>query len=257
MKKWLLRILICACLLCCGCTTTGKDTVTQTSTIDALLAGVYDGHMSSGRLLEYGDFGLGTFDRLEGEMAVIDGIVYQVKADGRVYTPGPNIKTPFACVCRFNPDREFLLKQRVNYKGIEELVNRLVPNQNIFCAVRIRGKFAKMKTRSVPAQKKPYPPLAEVVKHQPIFHMENVSGTIVGFRCPPFVKGINVAGYHLHFISQDKKQGGHVLGFEMKEGKCDIDMCNKFLLILPERQGSFGRVDLSKDRSKELERVER
>jgi len=257
MKKWFLWILINACVFCSGCVTTGRDTVMQTSTIDALLAGVYDGHMSCSQLLEYGGFGLGTFDRLEGEMIVKDGIVYQIKADGKVYTPGPDIKTPFACVCRFSPDKSSSLDRGMNYKDLEELVNRLVPNQNIFCAVMIRGEFTKMKTRSVPAQKKPYPPLAEVVKHQPIFYMENISGTIIGFRCPPFVKGINIAGYHLHFISDDRKQGGHILSFELKHGKCEIDLCNKFLMILPEGEGAFGSTDLSRDRSEELDKVEK
>lgn len=232
-KKHSLCIAISVCLFCFGCSTAPKNTITQTSIIDALLAGQYDGNMSCRQLLKHGNFGLGTFDRLDGEMVIVDGTVYQVKADGKVYTPDTDIETPFACVCQFSSDKSFSLKKGMNFRGFEEFINKAVPNTNIFCAIKITGEFAQMKTRSVPAQKKPYPPLLEAIKNQPEFHMENVSGTIVGFRCPAYVKGINVPGCHLHFITSDHKQGGHVLSFEISKGKCDVDLCNQFFLILP------------------------
>jgi acetolactate decarboxylase len=86
--------------------------------------------------------------------------------------------------------------------------------------------------------------------------MNNIDGTIVGFRSPPFVKGINVGGYHFHFLSSDSLQGGHVLDFEFADGKCEIDKCNELLLILPEND-SLKDVDLSKDKTQELQKVEK
>ncbi len=257
MKKWFLYITLIIYLICSTNAIAEKNTVMQTSTIDAVLAGVYDGDMSCRELLKYGDFGIGTFDRLDGEMIMLNGTVYQIKADGEVYTPDIEIKTPFASVCEFNTDNSINLNRKMDYKELEGFIDKLVPNQNIFCAIKIEGDFSRMKTRSVPAQKKPYPPLAEVTKNQPEFHMKNVSGTIVGFRCPQFVKGINVPGYHLHFISNDFKQGGHVLGFEITGGKCDVDLCNQYFLVLPQDKEAFQNVDLSKDRSGELEEVEK
>jgi len=114
-----------------------------------------------------------------------------------------------------------------------------------------------MKTRSVPAQAKPYPPLTEVTKNQPIFDLENVTGTLVGFRAHEYVKGIGVPGYHWHFISDDLTSGGHVLEFSFDNGIVEIDVCNRFLLILPEDEGDFSRIDLSQDRSEELDEAER
>jgi acetolactate decarboxylase len=257
LKKYLIGIAIGIYLFCFGCSAPINNRITQTSTIDALLAGLYDGNISCRELLRYGDLGIGTFDRLEGEMIMMNGKIYQVKADGNVYTPDLNIKTPFASVCKFSADVTIPLSDGLDYDALEKLIDQSIPNQNLFYAIRIEGKFARMKTRSVPAQRKPYLPLAEVTKNQPEFSMENVSGTIVGFRCPPYVKGINVPGYHLHFISSDFKQGGHVLRFEITSGACDIDLVNQFLLILPEDQEAFKKMDLSKDRSKELEQVEK
>lgn len=252
MKKILF---VFALAFCGGCLTNQIDRITQTSTIDALLAGAYDGQITCKQLLNYGDFGIGTFDKLNGEMAVLNGRIYQIKSDGKVYRPAGNVKTPFATVCNFKPDNEFAI-QSADFKTVESIINEKVPNQNQFLAVQIKGQFKHIKVRSVPAQQKPYPPLAEVAKTQPVFEMNNISGTIVGFRTPPFVKGLNVPGCHLHFLSDDFTQGGHILDFEMVWGECKIDKCNEFLLILPKDDALKG-IDLSKDKTEELQKVEK
>ena len=255
VKKCILWVGIGICLLVSGCGRPARNTLFQTSTIDALLAGVYDADLSCSDLLKHGDFGIGTFDRVDGEMVVLEGTIYQVKGDGRVYKPDPNCKTPFAAMCYFNPEKSISIDTNADYKQIETLIDAAVPNQNLFYAVKIVGHFRSMKTRSVPAQKKPYPPLKEVTSNQPEFDMNNAFGTIVGFRCPPYVNGINVPGYHLHFISRDRTQGGHVLSFELTNGRCDVDIIDQFFLRLPDTK-DFAEVDLSKNRDKELRDVE-
>ncbi len=256
MKKWTLCISLGIWILVSGCGTPARNTLFQTSTIDALLAGVYDGDLSCGDLLKHGDFGIGTFDRVDGEMVVLEGTIYQVKGDGKVYEPDPNCRTPFATICHFNPEKTISIDTTTDYKRLQTLIDSAAANQNLFCAVRITGQFRSMKTRSVPAQKRPYLPLKEVTSHQPEFDMNNVFGTIVGFRCPPYVNGINVPGYHLHFISRDRNQGGHVLSFEMITGRCDIDILDQFFLRLPATK-DFADTDLSRDRNKELKDVEK
>ena len=190
-------------------------------------------------------------------MVVLDGTVYQVKADGTVSRPAATTRTPFAAVCAFRADQSCAIDKEMDFKGLEAFLDGRLPNTNVFYAIRITGTFSLMETRSVPPQAKPYPPLAEVTKTQPRFTMNDVSGTIVGFRCPPFVKGINVPGYHLHFISDDRTQGGHILALKIRSGRCDVDLCNRLLLILPEDQAALAGADLSKDRSGELEKVEK
>ena len=176
---------------------------------------MYDGSVSGNKLLIYGDLSIGTFDKLDGEMVVFNGTVYQVKADGKVYKPTNDFTTPFATVRFFNQETSFPLDAGLNFSTLEEKINKIASNQNIFCAFKFEADFESMKTRSVPAQKRPYPPLLQVTKNQPEFNYENVSGFIVGFRCPPYVKGINVPGYHLHFRSDDFTKGGHILDFEL------------------------------------------
>ena len=253
------RILLCLLfVLLVGCATQPRhDTITQVSTIDILLAGLYDGEMTLGEILKYGDFGIGTFDRLEGEMIVLDGTVYQVKADGSVHRPPAGMTTPFAAVSAFHGEKVVDLNQTLDFDGLCQLLDATVDDPHLFYAIKVTGRFSHMHTRSVPAQQKPYPPLIEVAKEQPEFKMSNVSGTIVGYRCPEYVQGINVPGYHLHFLSDDHTQGGHILGFELDEGRAEIDTLNRFTLVMPRNADGRQLLDLSRDRSTELESVER
>ncbi len=252
MKKGIVLIL----LLLVGCATPQRNTITQISTIDALLASAYDGQMTLDQLCKYGDLGIGTFDALDGELILLDHQVYQACADGTVKLMPTNATTPFASVVNFMPDLTPCLKNVLTEKTFQTAVDELAPNQNLFLAVRFDGYFTSMKVRSVSKQEKPYPPLAEVAQHQAVFEYIGVSGTILGFRCPSFVKGINVSGYHLHFISDDKTKGGHILDFTTIGGNLQLDTCNRFYMVLPEQE-QFAVLDLSKDRSTELEKVEK
>src|SRR5580698_4362033 len=78
--------------------------VYQTSTMGALLDGVYDGDVTIRELLRHGNFGLGTFNGLDGEMLVLDGVCYQLRGDGSARVADPDQRTPFAVVTWFDPD---------------------------------------------------------------------------------------------------------------------------------------------------------
>ncbi|MCK5739896.1 acetolactate decarboxylase, partial [bacterium] len=130
------------------------------------------------------------------------------------------------------------------------------PSLNRFYAIQVHGTFSFIKTRSVPRQTEPYPPLAEVAKTQPEFEYEQTTGTLAGFRCPAFVKGINVPGYHLHFLSDDHQTGGHVLAFTLAHGTVQLDETTDFQLRLPEG-AAFEQTDLTNDQTAALEKVEK
>jgi acetolactate decarboxylase len=252
MKSWIALILIALT----GCVSAPKNTLTQVSTIDALLAGAYDGQMTIDQLLKHGDLGIGTFDALEGEMIVLDHQVFQARADGTVERMPTNAATPFASVVYFEPDTRIYFEQAFTKETFQIYTDQAAPNQNLFLAVKLKGHFPLMKVRSVPKQEKPYPPLAEVAKRQAVFEYAGVSGTVLGFRCPAFVKGVNVPGWHLHFISDDKTQGGHILDFTTTGGELQLDVCDRFYMVLP-GQEQFAALDLAKDRTEELDRVEK
>lgn len=231
-----------------------RETLYQVSTIDALLAGVYDGQVTLAQLVRRGDLGLGTFDALDGEMVVLDGQVYQVRGDGTVHRPPPETLTPFAAVTFLDADWRAALPAGQTLAQLQQrLDQRLSPNH--FYALRVQGRFRAVKVRSVPRQAPPYRPLGEVAKEQAVFDLQEVSGTLVGFRAPRFAKGITVPGDHLHFLADDRQQGGHVLDFELIEGELVVDETPRLLVELPQGEG-FRAADLNQDRSTELRAVE-
>jgi len=190
-------------------------------------------------------------------MVAFDGKFYQVKADGIAYPVSDSLKTPFAAVTFFDVDHKEQLPQGMDYGHLQEFLDTILPTHNIFYAIKIEGSFSYMKTRSVPAQEKPYPPLVEVTKNQPIFEFNDVEGTVVGFRCPSYVSGVNVPGYHLHFLNQGREAGGHVLEFKITEAVVTVDYTSGFMMILPDERSNFYQLDLTPDKEEELEKAEK
>jgi len=234
-----------------------RNSVMQIGAIDALLAGTYDGQVACGTLTRQGDVGLGTFDRLDGEMIVLDGHIYQVRADGRVYSPPAGVTTPFAAVVKFRPTTTRELSGGISFREFQERLDALLPSTNVVCVFGLTGAFRRMKTRSVPAQLKPYLPLVEATRHQSVFELGRCRGTVVGFRMPDFVKGVNVPGCHAHFLTDNRRAGGHVLDFTLDEGKLELAVCSRIDLRLPTDAGALKNIDFSRDRKEELDKSEK
>jgi len=235
---------------------TSSNTLFQTSAINALLAGVYDGDTTFQELKQQGDFGLGTVNALDGEMIGLEGKFYQIKSDGIAYSIPESMKTPLAAVTFFKSDKLINLEGTMNYQKIQQLIDQKLPTKNYPYAIRIQGTFPYLKFRSVPKQKPPYRPLVDVVKDQSIFELRNVKGTLVGFRTPHYMQGVNISGYHLHFITQDRKTGGHLLDGQFQDAKVELDAMSDVKIVLP-KNGEFEKADLGDDRTAQVNQVER
>jgi acetolactate decarboxylase len=228
----------------------------QASTLQALMAGIYDGDLTFQELARHGDFGLGTCDALDGEMIALDGAFYQTRADGRVYPVAGAMKTPFAEVTFFKADRTHMIEMPMNFRQLLDYVDRLLPSPNLPYAIRIDGVFPYVKTRSIPRQQKPYPSLAAAAAKQAVFELADVKGVIVAFRHPAYLAGINMPGYHCHFITADRRAGGHLLDCRVEGATVAVAAMPNFYLRLPESQ-AFAQTDLTGDRRRELEKIER
>ncbi|MBS4097828.1 MAG: acetolactate decarboxylase [Sulfuricella sp.] len=228
----------------------------QFSTIQALMEGVYDGAAPVGGLKARGDMGLGTFDALDGEMVVLDGKVFQVKSDGSVRVVPDELTTPFATVAFAQPTIVKDLGPVASLAELEKAIDALLPTTNLFYAVQVHGRFAALKTRSVPAQKKPFPKLTEVVKTQAVFPFRDIAGTLVGFRSPGFSGGLTVPGYHLHFLDKERTRGGHLLDCTFAAARLEITVLPRWNVELPER-GAFAGSDLTRTREEDVRKVEK
>lgn len=252
--RWLLASCLLATAAFAGCVS--PPSLYQVSTLQALMQGAYEGQIPCSDLPRYGSLGIGTFDGLDGELILLDGQVYQARADGTVVC-NPATTTPFADVVRFEPQTVVLnINEPLGMKQLVAMLEGQAGSKNLMYAVRIDGQFGQVKVRSIPRQAAPYPPLAEAAQQQRVFDLRDVHGTLVGFRFPQYASGVNMPGWHLHFISDDRRSGGHVL--DLRSSRLDLRMqrINRFEMTLPDG-GTFTKVDLGKDLSSEIRQVEK
>jgi acetolactate decarboxylase len=201
--------------------------------VNAIAEGLFEQNVPLVEIRKHGDFGLGTFNDLDGEMVLLDGIVYQITADGRVATiEDEQTLTPFACVTFYRPISHDELNEELTYGAFLDWLFRLLPSPNLFYALRIEGEFASIKVRSVPKQEN-YRTLAEVTREQTLFQFDDVSGTVVGFFTPTFMSSLSVPGLHLHFISADFQSGGHLLECRPRKIRVGVQFIRHVELVLP------------------------
>ena len=211
----------------------GERGIFQASTIASLLDGNYDGDVSFAELEGHGEIGLGTLNGCDGEMIALDGRFLRADADGDIHEVPPEARTPFAVLAHFRPGHRFELAGVGSEDELGAAIDREVGHPEQVHALRIDGRFARIHARSVPKQTPPYRPLTEVIADQHVFEFEDAEGTIVGFRFPQREGGLNVPGYHLHFVTEDRKRGGHVLDCALASGTVEVDDSVELHLELP------------------------
>lgn len=253
----LLPALILTLLLPSAALSADKETLFQVASIESLLQGVYNTGISCGELLEHGNLGLGTFENLDGEMAVLDGVVWQIRADGSVSRAPDGMGTPFACVTDFQQDRLLQLENVKNFDDLAERIRQAVSHMpNMIYALRAQANFTHIRTRSVPRQKRPFPPLLQALKDQPEFEFTQQPGDIMGFYLPPLLAGLNVPGLHLHFLTKERNAGGHVLELQAEKLELQLDATPGFAMLLPQ-DPDFQQAPLDAVTGDELHKVER
>jgi acetolactate decarboxylase len=223
--------------------------------VNALVEGIYTESIPLTQVKQHGDFGLGTFDHLDGEMVMIDGVAYQITADGHVAVVEDHISTPFACVTFYKTHSTDEIERDMTYEEFLDWLRSLLLSPNMFYALRIEGHFAHMKVRSVPKQEN-YRPLVEVAHDQPVFNFYEVEGTLAGFFTPSFMSSINVPGLHLHFLSNDLQHGGHLLECTPRKLRVGVQFISKLELSLPMTL-DYLTADFNRDITSDLNKVEK
>lgn len=225
-------------------------TLFQVSTSGALVAGVHDGEVSVETILAHGDFGLGTFANLDGEMVVLDGRAYQVRGTGTVTEAAPQAAAPFAVVTRFTPQIVAKTVAVASFKELEACCDRHRESANVFYAMRLDGRFARVRTRAVNPQQAGTR-LVEAASTQSEFTFTDIEGTLVGLWSPGFSSAFSVPGYHFHFLSKDRQHGGHLLDVEAGPLRLAVEPLANFHLALPETE-AFLKADLNTNNAAEL-----
>lgn len=198
--------------------------------VSALMKGLYEEDTTIANIKKHGDFGLGTFNDLNGEMVMLDGRAYRLETDGLAHSVDDAAQMPFACVTFFHPTTVEDIEQDLDDAGFKNLLERLIPSKNMFYAMRIDGCFNHLKVWSIHKQDN-YRPIAEV-RPTP-FDFQDIEGTLVGFYTPRFIGSLSMPGHHLHFLSADRRHGGHLFQCRLKKARIAIQFVPKLKLNLP------------------------
>lgn len=231
------------------------NSVYLSAPINALAEGLYVEDTTIAQLKQHGDFGLGTFNYLDGEMVILDGKVYQIRSDGKVYDVGDDERSPFACVTFFSPDTFDDIEAHPGSPDLQGILDGLIPSQNMLYAIRIDGTFSHVRTRAVPKSEN-YRPLVEATKDQPVFDLTDVTGSLAGFCTPRFMESVNAPGYHLHFLSEDRRTGGHLIDCRLKKVRIGIQHVPRLEVDLPVTL-DYLTTELTRDVGKDLEKAEK
>lgn len=229
--------------------------VFQTSTLDALLEGDFDGDLTFAELAEHGDLGLGTLNGLDGEMIALDGRFLRADVDGAITEVPRAARTPFAVVTFFAPTVSFAVDGSLDHDAFVKEIDRHAPPGSPVCAVRADGVFDLVRARSVPRHEPPYPSLTEIAHEQHVFEFSDVEGTIVGFRFPHYAQGLEVAGYHLHFVDAARRRGGHVLTCRPRRVDVQVDHARELHVELPPGT-ALGAPDGGAETTERIRRIE-
>jgi acetolactate decarboxylase len=224
------------------------------SPVNALVQGILREDKSLKSILSHGNFGLGTFNDLDGEMVLLDGVFYQLRSDGSALIASLEMQSPYVCATFFNSTESFSITKPATYSAIQDAIDQFVISKNLIFAIKITGQFNFVKTRSVPKQDS-YRPLVDIAQDQTEFTFNEVSGAMVGFWTPDFLHSVSVPGYHLHFLTDDHQHGGHLLNCEASNISIEIQAIDQLSLDLPHSY-EYLTADLSQDTNEELNRAE-
>ena len=235
-----------------------EKSIYQVALLQSLTQGYYDGIIKVSELKQHGDTGIGTFEGVNGEMIVLDGVVYQALSDGSVKVADDNETVPFSNVTFFDSDTSEELSNIADINSLKKKLTEKVEEKgkNLFSMVKMTGEFKKMLVRSELKQEKPYKTLDKALEtDQREFTYENIKGTVVALYCPDYMNGLNTSGWHLHFISDDKEKGGHILDLSFEKAKAEYDMVQEFDMKLTDNE-DFQKTSLADDVSDAIKKVE-
>lgn len=198
----------------------------------AYLAGFFHGTHTLADLLAQGDFGLGALDRNDGELVVLDGRGYRAAEDGTTAELPPDATTPYAAVLPFTAADGFDVAE-TTVQAFERQVAAHLPLDNRIWALRIDGRFDWVTAGAGEPQHEPYRPMSEVFGEYSWIRHEQTSGTLVAFACPPVLDGINLVGFHYHWLSDDHRQGGHVADFSLVRARVEAAEATRCVVDIP------------------------
>ena len=223
-----------------------ENTLYQVATLQSLLMGNYYGSVPYDELLKLADTGIGTFEGMDGEMIAFDGVVYRADVNGHVTKADTSIAAPYCCMAQFRAEHSCEIGACTDFEALCAALDAAIPanQRNIFHMAKIEGEFDTVAMRSVAGSTPPYKITGSHVEpNQKCYALEQTRGLAVALRCPDYMDRLNMPGWHLHYITDDRSIAGHVTGLTVRQAKADFCSISRFEMMLP-RDEAFGSLEL-------------
>lgn len=231
----------------------------QVSTLQALAMGYSRSVITVEELLKHGDIGLGTFEDVNGEMIMLDGCCCRATDDGTVVMAEPDRGVPFCAVTFYSDDNADPIGEMSDIDQLKQLLDIRIDEDfslNSMHVARIDGFFRKICARSESAYRSHHVSLKDILGNtQTEFYFSDIRGTLVCVHFPDYMDGINAPGWHMHFISEDRKYGGHVFDMVLEKGTMNINKISQIHIQLPNALDfdTYSLKEASQDEIKEVE----
>lgn len=234
-------------------------TLYQLALFQSVAQGEFYGYRTVAQFKEQGDIGMGIFEAVNGELVMLDGVVYQALFDGSVIVPSDDTRIPYGNAAFFDADAQISHITAADFPELEAILNEQVvktgPNQ--FFIVKITGHFPYVAVRSELKQEEPFRMLNIALRtDQRKYEYNDLNGTIVGLYCPAYMQSMNAPGWHFHFISDDRTKGGHMTAGSLADCHAQVNRISRFTVDIPDSD-SFNSRDLGQDVMAAIREAER
>jgi acetolactate decarboxylase len=184
-------------------------------------------------LLKLGNFGCAAAEHLSHEIVVLDGIIYGMDQQGKVFKPDQTKECSFTTMVQFEPTDSFDVASQLTFEEFLELLKQKIPQKTNLYAIKCEGTFKEIKGRTIYAVENGN--VGGTEDDLPKVDFVQIEGTMVGFIFPEYLNNI-LAGhqYHFHFIDKTKTVGCHVFRFDPIQIKVDIMPIRKMVLNFDE-----------------------
>lgn len=199
----------------------------------AFKLGLYEGAVRVRDVRQHGDFGVGQFAALDGELTAIDGRFVRARADGSVEDAKDEDELCFAQLCFFEPSDIWEMTEAGDEAAFEQAFQARVASPNIFWAFHAQGRFASVVATAPPPLAKPFPAFADAVKLRKSFPGTDIEGSMLGFYSPLFTGETGIPGFHYHWLSNDGALSGHVTSFTVTSASVRAMALEENALQLP------------------------
>lgn len=206
--------------------------------------GYYAALIRVGDAKAHGNFGVGEFENLRGELFAMDNEFYELRADGTAHLAADGDWLNVTFLTFFEPEETLRVESPLSFKvdgtpterDLSVWLSSQLPSPDSFYSMSVVGDFENVVVSAIPEQSRPYLPFSEARKLRQEHVVEKQPGRMVAYFTPNYLGCVGVPGLHFHFLNDARTKGGHVERFTVNKAVIRVQRITRLDLGFPEIQ---------------------